>query len=200
MKRTTPSRTGGRAWRGLLALLVALALAAVAAWFSYQPPVPPIAASALPLLAEAQVDSIDDGDSFVARVAGHGRLRVRLHAVDTPERVQAYGAEAREGLRALIAGRRVTLDCYKRDPRGRAVCRVALARNGTRVDIGLALVEQGLAWHFRAFIDEQTADERRALQAAEAQARRERRGLWQQAEPMPPWTCRERLRSARPCT
>lgn len=192
-------RSRGRVGRGLLALLLAVALAALAAWFSYQPPVPPIAASALPLSTAAQVDSIDDGDSFVARVPGHGRLRVRLHAVDTPERVQAYGEESRDALRALIAGRPLALDCYKRDPRGRAVCRVAILGNDTRIDVGLRLVEQGLAWHFRAFIDEQTADERRALQTAEAQARSARRGLWQQVEPMPPWTCRERLRSGRPC-
>ncbi len=192
-------RNRGRVGRGLLALLLALVLGALAAWLSYEPPVPPIAASALPLSIEAEVDSIDDGDSFVARAPGHGRLRVRLHAVDTPERVQAYGAEARDALRGLIEGRRVALDCYKRDPRGRAVCRVALERNGARIDVGLLMVERGLAWHYRAFIDEQSADERRALQAAEAQARSARRGLWQQAAPMPPWTCRERLRSAQSC-
>lgn len=199
MRLTRAVRGRGRVGRGLLALLVAVAFAALAAWLSYEPPVPPIAASALPLSAEAQVESIDDGDSFVARTPDHGRLRVRLHAVDTPERVQAYGADARAALRALIGSQRVQLDCYKRDPRGRAVCRVAVAREGSRVDVGLALVEQGLAWHYRAFIDEQTADERRALQAAEAQARYARRGLWQQSEPMPPWACRERLRSAQPC-
>lgn len=137
----------------------------------------------------------EDGDTFDIETALHGRQRVRLHAVDTPERVQAHGAAAGDALTALLRDARIEIDCYKRDARDRAVCRVSADGR----DVQLALLEQGLAWHYRAFADEQTREEMRSYRAAEKQAQAQRRGLWRDADPLPPWECRSRLRALQTC-
>lgn len=186
-----------RAWR--LALLLATVATAVALWLRGSGEIVRLASDAVPFNVSAPVDRVDDGDTLVATVPGRGRVRVRLHAVDAPELVQPFGAAARDGLGAILGARPVGLDCYKVDPRGRAVCRVTTLIDGQRVDVGRLLVERGLAWHYRAFASEQTAQEKRALLRAEQDARSARRGLWQAQAPMPPWTCRDRLRSAQPC-
>jgi endonuclease YncB( thermonuclease family) len=186
-------------------MAVAAAVAIVVGWLRWTPPIAALPAEAFPFTADGRVVSVDDGDSFVfeRRAAPAGeprRIRVRLHAVDTPELVQPHGLAARDALASLTRQRSLALDCYKRDPRGRAVCRVTdPGRSDAARDIELALLQQGFAWYYRAFSGEQTADERAEYAAAEADARVLRRGLWQQDAPMPPWTCRERLRAASTC-
>ncbi|MDZ7651085.1 MAG: thermonuclease family protein [Burkholderiaceae bacterium] len=198
------ARPGGRV-RPVLLMAVAAALAIGAGWLRWTPPIEALPAAAFPFTAEGRVVSVDDGDSFVfeRRTTPAGeprRIRVRLHAVDTPELVQSHGLAARDALAHLTRQRPLALDCYKRDPRGRAVCRVTdTGRSDAARDIEIALLQQGFAWHYRAFSSEQTAAERTEYAAAEADARALRRGLWQQDAPMPPWACRERLRSAATC-
>jgi endonuclease YncB( thermonuclease family) len=191
--------------RPVLLMAVASALAIGVGWLRWTPPIDALPASAFPFTAEGRVVSVDDGDSFVferatAPAGESRRIRVRLHAVDTPELVQPHGLAARDALARLTRQRPLALDCYKRDPRGRAVCRATdLGRTDAARDIELALLQQGFAWHYRAFGSEQTAAERTDYAAAEADARALRRGLWQQDVPMPPWDCRERLRAAAAC-
>jgi endonuclease YncB( thermonuclease family) len=198
------ARPGGRV-RPVLLMAVAAALAIGIGWLRWTPPIDALPAAAFPFEAEGRVVSVDDGDSFVfeRRAAPAGeprRIRVRLHAIDTPELVQPHGLAARDALARLTRQRLLALDCYKRDPRGRAVCRVTdVGRSDAARDIELALLQQGFAWYYRAFSSEQTAAERAEYATAEADARALRRGLWQQDAPMPPWTCRDRLRSAATC-
>ncbi len=139
--------------------------------------------------------AFDDGDSFDLRVVGQGLITVRLHAIDAPELVQAHGQQARQALIDVIGGHAVRVDCYKRDARGRLVCR---AWAGGR-DLQLQLLRDGHVWHFSRYVDEQTVAERTGYAQAVQQARGERRGLWTRPRPMPPWTCRALLRQHQPC-
>ncbi|MCB1995644.1 MAG: thermonuclease family protein [Rhodoferax sp.] len=63
-----------------------------------------------------------------------------------------------------------------------------------RLVAGLELVAAGLAWHYKAYEREQTAQDRQAYAAAEETARARRLGLWADAEPVPPWEFRRRPR------
>lgn len=186
----------GLGWRSLLLVAV---VAAGALWFRESREIVRLTPDAVPFSVVVPVDRVEDGDTLVAAVPGRGLVRVRLHAIDTPELVQPFGSAARDGLREILGRRPASLDCYKVDPRGRAVCRVTTVVDGERIDVGGMLVGRGLAWHYRAFASEQSAAERSALERAEVQARSARRGLWQADGPMPPWICRERLRSAQSC-
>lgn len=132
-----------------------------------------------------------DGDTITLKTEERGIINVRLSGADTPETGQAYWRVARDALHRLIADKPVTVRCYKQDWRKREVCHVTV--NGT--DPALAIVKQGLAWYAFMFADEMTPAMINAYQGAEAQARRQRLGLWQEPEPMPPWECR-RLRKA----
>jgi len=83
----------------------------------------PSPAAAAGLRAEGSVTALDDGDSFELRLPSGATIAIRLHAIDAPELVQRHGEIARRALNDAIAGRPVRVDCYKRDARGRYVCR-----------------------------------------------------------------------------
>jgi endonuclease YncB( thermonuclease family) len=152
-------------------------------------------AHAAALNTKGTVISISDGDTFDARISSGRVIRVRFGGIDTPEHGQTHGWRSRQALRELIRGKTVALNCYKQDPRGRQVCRVFVAGK----DVGLNMVQQGAAWHFKAFAKEQTPQEREAYAAAEHAAHTAKRGIWAYQNPMPPWECRELLRQAQLC-
>ena len=60
-----------------------------------------------------------------------------------------------------------------------------------------ALVQQGLAWWYRAYSHEQTAAQRVRYERAETRARNQGVGLWQDPDPTPPWDYRRRPKAAR---
>ncbi len=198
----------GGASRAVLAVIVAVGLIALAVVLNLRAP-PTAIDLALPLVASGRAESIDDGDTFVfvptsAVGSAVRRVRIRLHAVDAPELAQSSGWAARAALAELLHSARITVDCYKQDARGRAVCRVRAQAHDTGVDtvardVELVLLEAGLAWHYEAFAREQTPAERDSYARAMAQARAARRGLWQHEAPMAPWQCRERLRAGSLC-
>lgn len=136
-----------------------------------------------------------DGDTIKLQTVEQGILTVRLSGADTPETGQAYWRAARDNLRNLVADKPVTVWCYKRDHNDREVCHVTV--NGS--DPALALVKQGLAWYAFMFANELTPTMREVYQAAEAQAREQHLGLWQEPEPMPPWECRKLRKAHQKC-
>lgn len=136
-----------------------------------------------------------DGDTIKLQTDEQGILTIRLSGADTPEVGQAYWRVARDNLHSQVADKPVRVWCYKRDRNDREVCHVTV--NGS--DPGLALVKQGLAWYAFMFANELTPTMRQAYQAAEAQAREQRLGLWQEPEPMPPWECRKLRKAHQKC-
>ncbi len=135
--------------------------------------------------------SASDGDSVKVRTVGRGVVSVRIAGIDTPERGQGHWRVARSHLVAFVKSPGLTIHCYKTDQYDREVCRVRTDRG----DLGASLVAAGLAWHFRGFEDEQTAEERALYAQLEQRAREQRIGLWQEPDPMPPDECRKVRRS-----
>lgn len=136
---------------------------------------------------------ISDGDSFHARDDTGRELRVRIVGIDAPERDQPHGSKARDALRDAIGNREVRIDVRDTDRHGRQVARVELdTAAGQRVDIGLKQIEQGYAWWYRR--GQLNSAEQRQYESAQADARKARRGLWQQPDPTPPWEFRRASR------
>lgn len=93
------------------------------------------------------VVQVIDGDTLDVR-RGDVTERVRLIAVDTPERDRCGYAEARDALAALVGDGPVHLVAGSSDDRdqyGRLLRYVEVEVDGSRVDAGMHLLERGLA-------------------------------------------------------
>ncbi|MGH8655011.1 MAG: thermonuclease family protein [Gammaproteobacteria bacterium] len=53
-------------------------------------------------------------------------------------------------------------------------------------------MQTGLAWHYKRYEREQSPEDRVAYMRAEEKAQAERRGLWRDPHPVPPWEFRRR--------
>jgi len=76
----------------------------------------------------------------------------------------------------------------KRDKYGREVGKILLIGR----DVNLEQVSRGFAWHYKECQREQSVNDRKLYDFAEKEARAARRGLWADADPLPPWDFRHR--------
>jgi len=134
-----------------------------------------------------KVVHVSDGDSIIV-LADEVQHKVRLGAIDAPERFQAYGNKSKKSLAELIAGKHVSVNYNKRDKYDRIVGKVYVQN----MDVGLEQVKRGMAWFYRHYEDELEPEDRAAYAQAEDLARRERLGLWADTKPVPPWEFRRR--------
>lgn len=136
-----------------------------------------------------QVVRVVDGDTFVVQLVS-GPLRVRLYAVDAPEKSQPYGKEAAAALTRLVADKQVAIEPFEQDRYERMLGIVYVG--GTNVNS--RLVSQGDAWAYRRYMRKSDAK----LCSLEDQARRAGRGLWAQANGgaiVAPWDWRAKDRT-----
>ncbi len=134
-----------------------------------------------------RVVSVADGDTVTVLTAENHQERVRLGAIDAPEKGQAFGQVSKQAMSDLVFNKQVDVDWYKRDRYHRIVGTVRI--NG--LDVGLQQVKSGLAWHYKKYAFEQTVADRAEYEAEENSARSARRGLWIDPEPVPPWDWRK---------
>ncbi len=136
-----------------------------------------------------KVGRVVDGDTVYVLDANYKDHKIRLAGIDAPERRQAYGLASRKHLLSIVAGKQVTIEYKKRDRYGRIVGKVLL----DGIDVSLDQVKAGLAWHYKKYQHEQSAEDRELYADAENKARNERLGLWRENNPMPPWEYRRLL-------
>lgn len=135
---------------------------------------------------EARVVSIADGDTVTIRPRAGGEETIRLLYIDAPEHDQPWGREARRALQELVRIERVRVETKGRDRYARTLGHIRRTADG--LDVNLELVRRGHAW----------ANARGAMrpryEAAEREARAARRGLWQDPNPVSPYSWRHRGR------
>lgn len=134
-----------------------------------------------------RVVGVVDGDTVDILTATREQVRVRLAGIDAPERAQPYGQRSKQKMSDLVFGKNAEVDFTKRDRYGRIVGKVTV--NGR--DASLGLLDAGLAWHYKKYEREQTAQDRATYSAAEARSSATRIGLWKETEPIPPWEWRK---------
>lgn len=132
-----------------------------------------------------KVVKVTDGDTITILIAGHQQEKVRLAEIDAPETRQAFGKQAKAALATLIAGQVVKVQSDQRDRYGRILGHVRLGD----CQVNRWLVEQGWAWQYRIYSRDPT------LARVEEEARADRRGLWADPNPMPPWEFRKAAKS-----
>ena len=138
-----------------------------------------------------RVTHVYDGDT-VSLAAGGRDHRVRLQGIDAPEHDQPYGAAAERHLAGLVLNKEVRLEQMGKDQYGRLLGKLWVqprdCKNcGMTLDANLAMLTVGLAWWYRFYKDEQSAEDRGRYEFAEQEARAKRAGLWADANPTPPW-------------
>ena len=133
-----------------------------------------------------RVVGVADGDTITVLDANKVQHKIRLAGIDAPEKKQTFGQRSKESLSELAFDKTVTVETDKRDKYGRQVGKLLV--NGQ--DVNLVQVERGMAWFYRKYQREQSPNDRMLYEAAEDAARADKRGLWRDADPMPPWEFR----------
>ncbi len=105
-------------------------------------------------------------------------LKLRLAGIDAPEAAQPYGEAATQALKQLALKRRASFESLATDRYGRRVGWLDVGG----VDASALLADSGLAWPAR--------NAPAALRQQVQVVRDARRGLWADAEPVPPWVWR----------
>jgi len=112
--------------------------------------------------------------------------RIRLSGIDCPEKGQAYGNNAKIATSELVFGKDVTLQTHGYDKYKRTLADVLLPDG---MSLNQEFVKQGWCWWFRKYAPGDTV-----LEQIEREAREERKGLWADPRPVPPWEWRKRTR------
>jgi endonuclease YncB( thermonuclease family) len=88
--------------------------------------------------------------------------------------------------RYLIFGRQVELHTHGLDRYGRTLAVIFV----DGIDANLEQVRSGMAWCYTRYLSEAAADVQVSYRQAETEARAQRRGLWNDLAPVPPWEFR----------
>jgi endonuclease YncB( thermonuclease family) len=130
-----------------------------------------------------KVVGISDGDT-IRILKDNKEVRVRLAGIDCPEKRQPFGTQAKNFTSEKAFGKNVKLNIVQQSDRyGRVVADIILP-DGT--NLSEELVKAGLAWHYKHFSKSQV------LADLEKEARENKRGLWADADPIPPWEYRKK--------
>ena len=128
---------------------------------------------------EGRVVGVHDGDSLTVLDAEKVQHKIRLSGIDAPEEKQAFGERAKQALSRLTFGETVRVEVRGKDKYGRTLGDVYAAGQW----VNLAMVEAGMAWAYKGTKD-------KAILTAHETARKEKRGLWRDKDPIPPWEFR----------
>lgn len=134
------------------------------------------------------VVGVSDGDTITVLDDSKKQHKIRLAGIDAPEKKQAFGQRSKEHLSDLVYRKNVTIEGDKLDRYGRTIGKVVI--NGT--DANLQQVKAGFAWHYKKYQREQSKADRVLYARAEDEARAQKRGLWRDVDPTPPWDFRRK--------
>lgn len=144
-----------------------------------------LGAPALASQFQGKVTRVLDGDT-VEVLLDKESVRIRLSGIDCPEKAQPFGQKAKELTSSLCFGKVVTVQEFGTDRYGRTIGE--LSTDG--LDVNHEIVRNGLAWWYRKYAPRDTV-----LEKLEQQAKQEKRGLWADEHPIPPWEFRHKKRN-----
>ena len=144
---------------------------------------------------QGQVVRVSDGDTVTLQTQD-STIKIRLAGIDAPETKMPHGPQAKAHLAALVLGKHVHAIAQKKDRYGRTIATLMLNTK----DVNLAMVQAGMAWHYKQYEREQTEVQALTYARTELVARGEGRGLWGEADAVPPWAWRQARLNSRPDT
>ena len=141
-----------------------------------------VSAQDLPNEFYAKVVGVSDGDTFKVLYQENQEIKVRLNHIDAPEKGQPFGKNAKKFASDLCFGKEVKIVRQKKKDRyQRIIAEVFVGQT----NINKEIVRAGYAWHFKKYSSDREYDE------IETEARENKRVLWQDKNPVAPWTWRE---------
>lgn len=132
-----------------------------------------------PPAQRASALKVSDGDTITVLVEQR-QVKVRLNAIDAPERKQDYSQKSTDALADLVFGKEVRVVTHGEDRYGRTIGDVFVGQT----NVNEKLVEDGWAWNFLKYSKSQR------LAELEKEARDAERGLWAGKSPVAPWDYR----------
>ncbi|EFY6271501.1 thermonuclease family protein [Shigella sonnei] len=131
---------------------------------------------------QGKVIRVLDGDTIEV-LQDKKPVRIRLANIDAPEKKQAFGSWSTSQLKTLVAGKQVTISYSHKDRYGRIIGHV-FTTNGT--DASRFMVQSGAAWVYERYNTD------KSLPALQREAQEQKRGLWADTNPVPPWEWRHK--------
>lgn len=161
----------------------------------------PAAYAASPIRTiEGYISKVSDGDTVQVVDDLGTKIKVRFYGMDAPETEkkdkrtgkvikpgQPFGEEAFRALQSKLEKQRVRLDVMGTDRYRRLVCVIWVEDRNIEIE----MIREGWAWAYRKYLDAPYASE---YIGAEERAKKERKGLWVQKRPQPPWVFRKSLK------
>lgn len=126
-----------------------------------------------------EVIGLADGDTITV-LRDRQQVKVRLAQIDAPEKAQAFGNRARQALADMVFRKQVFVQELGQDQYRRTLGNVWQ----DRLNVNYAMVSTGYAWAYRQYVTDP------ALLQIEAEARRQKLGLWAEPQPVEPWNFR----------
>ena len=133
------------------------------------------------------VVGVSDGDTIKVMGAHNKQVNIRLYGIDTPERGQAFSKRARQFTSKLVYGKVVEVKVMDTDRYGRTVAMIYVDKTLLNEE----LVKAGLAWVYWKYCHHPICESWKNFQIG---ARMDKRGLWVDPNPIPPWEFRRKMR------
>lgn len=130
---------------------------------------------------------VSDGDTIIFQPAKGEKFKIRMYAIDAPEKSQPYGPQSTGILKNLILNENLNVEVVNIDRYGRKVAKIYVGKQ----DINAEMIRLGAAWHYRAYDKSSSYQQYEDL---EKFARQNRKGLWNKNNPTPPWEYRKAMR------
>jgi endonuclease YncB( thermonuclease family) len=134
-----------------------------------------------------RVVGVADGDTVTVLIESNRTQKIRLAGIDAPEKKQAFGSRAKQALSDKIFNRTVTVVSNSTDRYHRWVCDIHLEDRW----INREMVAEGWAWWYRQYSTSEI------LAQAEIDAQTQKKGLWADPQPQPPWNFRRQAKTQR---
>lgn len=129
-----------------------------------------------------KVIGVMDGDTIEVLNSDNKPIRVRLAAIDCPEKAQPFGSKAKQFTASLCFGKVVTVKPTGTDQYGRTLANIILPDGRS---LNEEILRSGFAWHYKKY----SSDEKLSL--LEKEASKNKIGLWIDPNPIAPWDFRK---------
>lgn len=134
---------------------------------------------------DGRVIGVSDGDTLTILGVSNTQFKIRLAAIDAPEKAQAFGQRGKQKLSDLCYGKQASVKVISTDRYRRTVGDI----DCEGINANEAMIQSGLAWVYRKY-----AKGYGHLYAFESEAKAAKRGLWADPDPIAPWDWRKAKR------